>query len=134
MPTGENSKNRSQSLKPASRPTKLGAELARGLRQAAAHFKGELKLPSYEYRIPERVDVRALRQKSGLSQAEFAARYALNARTVQEWEQGRAEPDLAARAYLTVIERSPQAVQDALATIPARESARIRVRSGAQEE
>jgi putative transcriptional regulator len=93
----------------------LGAELAKGLRQAAAHFKGELKLRSYEYRIPERVDVRALRQKIGLSQTEFAARYALNARTVQEWEQGRAEPDLAARAYLTVIEQCPQAVEDALA-------------------
>jgi len=61
------------------------------------------------------VNVRALRQKIGLSQGEFAARYALNARTVQEWEQGRAEPDLATRAYLTVIDSNPKAVEDALA-------------------
>jgi putative transcriptional regulator len=120
MPTANNSKRRSQSSKPKSPQaseltTKLGNELVKGLQQAAAHFRGELKLRSYEYRIPERVNVRALRQKIGLSQGEFAARYALNARTVQEWEQGRAEPDLATRAYLTVIDRNPKAVEDALA-------------------
>jgi len=58
--------------------------------------------------------VRALRQRRGLSQAEFAGRYALNPRTVQEWEQGRAEPDAAIRAYLTVIDRNPEAVELAL--------------------
>ena len=93
----------------------MGDELVKGLKQAAAHFRGEVKLPSYEYHIPERIDVRAVRERSGLSQAQFAVLYALNPRTVQEWEQGRAEPDLAVRAYLTVIDRNPRAVQKALA-------------------
>jgi putative transcriptional regulator len=35
---------------------------------------------------------------------------------VQEWEQGRRKPDQSARAYLTVIDRNPQAVEDALST------------------
>jgi putative transcriptional regulator len=39
----------------------------------------------------------------------------LNPRTVQEWEQGRAQPDLATRAYLTVIDRNHEAVEEALA-------------------
>jgi putative transcriptional regulator len=97
------------------RTTKLGAELVKGLKQAAAHFRGEVKLSSYAYNIPERIDVRALRERSGLSQAQFAGRYALNPRTVQDWEQGRAEPDVAVRAYLTVIDRNPRAVERALA-------------------
>jgi putative transcriptional regulator len=119
MPTASSSKKRLQNLKPKSRvakeTTKLGNELVNGLQQAAAHFRGELKLRAYEYHIPERVNVRAVRQKIGLSQSEFAVRYALNARTVQEWEQGRAQPDLATRAYLTVIDRNHEAVEEALA-------------------
>jgi putative transcriptional regulator len=98
----------------------LGNELVKGLKQAAAHFRREVKLPSYEYNIPERVDVRAVRERSGLSQAQFAGRYALNPRTVQDWEQGRAEPDVAVRAYLTVIDRNPRAVQRALAAVTER--------------
>jgi putative transcriptional regulator len=100
--------------------TKFGEELVKGLKQAAAHFRGEVKLQTYEYNIPARVDVRAVRERIGLSQAQFAGRYALNPRTVQEWEQGRAEPDIAVRAYLTVIDRNPDAVQKALAGSVAR--------------
>ena len=121
MPIAKTSKRQLRNLKLQSqntnrgRTTKLGAELAKGLKQAAAHFRGEVKLPSYDYNIPDRIDVRAVRERSGLSQAQFAGRYALNPRTVQEWEQGRAEPDIAVRAYLTVIDRNPRAVQRALA-------------------
>ena len=124
MPTGSNSNKQSRSSKTRSRTvtaaqrSRLGSELVKGLRQATAHFRGEAKLRSYEYRIPEKINVRDVRQKIGLSQTEFAARYALNPRTVQEWEQGRSEPDLATRAYLTVIDRNPRAVEEALATIP----------------
>ena len=38
----------------------------------------------------------------------------LNLRTLQDWEQGRREPEGIARIYLRVIERNPQAVLDAL--------------------
>ena len=60
-------------------------------------------------------EVRAIRRQSGLSQAAFAARYGLNARTLQDWEQGRAQPDGPAGAYLLVILREPRAVERALA-------------------
>jgi len=50
----------------------------------------------------------------GLRQAEFARRYAVNPRSLQEWEQGRRRPEGAVRAYLTVIARNPQAVEKAL--------------------
>jgi len=118
MLTGKNSKPLSPKSKLSSRKaetTELGRNLVRGLKQAIAHVKGEAQLTSYEYRIPEHVNVRAVRKKIGLSQAEFASRYALNRRTLQEWEQGRTEPDLSTRAYLTVIDRNHEAVEDALA-------------------
>ena len=60
-------------------------------------------------------EVRAIRRRTGLSQAEFSARYGLNLRTLQDWEQGRTQPDAPARAYLLVIDREPRAVERALA-------------------
>ena len=56
----------------------------------------------------------ALRERLGLSQAEFARQFMLNLRTLQDWEQGRREPEDIARIYLRVIERNPDAVRAAL--------------------
>jgi putative transcriptional regulator len=59
--------------------------------------------------------VQRVRRKSGLSQSAFARRYRIPLRTLQEWEQGRREPEAAVMAYLSVIEREPDAVDRALA-------------------
>ena len=45
---------------------------------------------------------------------EFAARFQIPLGTLRDWEQGAAEPDQAARAYLKVIARDPEAVSRAL--------------------
>jgi putative transcriptional regulator len=66
--------------------------------------------------IPLEVDVRSVRVASGLSRVEFARRFALDPRALQDCEQGRRRPDRAARAYLTVIARHPEAVVEALAS------------------
>ena len=55
-----------------------------------------------------------IRRALGLSQEDFAARYRIPIGTLRDWEQGRVEPDQAARAYLTVIARDPEAVRRAL--------------------
>ena len=47
-------------------------------------------------------------------QAEFSRRYAASPRSLQERGQGRRPPDSAVRAYLTVIDRNPEAVEKAL--------------------
>ena len=85
-----------------------------GLKQAVAHARGEISLPARYYDVPGPVDVKAIRAKSGLSQSEFAGRYGLNVRTLQEWELGRTEPPSAVRAYLTVIDQFPETVERAL--------------------
>ena len=83
-----------------------------GLKEAIAHVRGEITLPVRRY--PPRVDVKAIRLKSGLSQSVFAERYAFNLRTLQDWECGRVQPPSAVRAYLAVIERFPETVERAL--------------------
>lgn len=60
--------------------------------------------------------VREIRDGLGVSQAEFARRFGLSLRSLQEWEQARRLPDMAVFAYLRVIEQNPTAVQCALKT------------------
>ena len=60
--------------------------------------------------LPPLTDVQALRQRLTLSQEEFAARYMLSLRTVQEWEQMRREPSEAARVLLYAINQDPLAI------------------------
>jgi len=67
-------------------------------------------------RVPR---ARTLRRALGLSQEEFAARFHIPIGTLRDWEQGRAEPDQAARAYLEVIASAPDVVSKALGRKPA---------------
>jgi putative transcriptional regulator len=60
--------------------------------------------------------IKQLRRKLGISQAEFSERYRIPVGTVRDWEQGRAEPDAAALAYLTVIYAHPVMTAEALAS------------------
>ena len=58
--------------------------------------------------------VKIIRRALSLSQEDFATRFRIPLGTLRDWEQGRKEPDAAARAYLRVIARNPAAVADAL--------------------
>lgn len=58
--------------------------------------------------------VKVIRRVLGLSQEEFAERFQIPLGTLRDWEQGRKDPDAAARAYLVVIGRNPSAVSEAL--------------------
>jgi putative transcriptional regulator len=68
--------------------------------------------------IPDEIDVVRIRKKANMSQRQFAAFFGVSARTVQEWEQGRAVPSVPARALLMVIDREPEAVRRALVSFP----------------
>jgi putative transcriptional regulator len=56
----------------------------------------------------KRPNPKVVRQALGLSQEEFAERFKIPVGTLRDWEQGRVEPDQAARAYLMVIARNPK--------------------------
>ena len=51
-----------------------------------------------------------IRRRLNLTQEQFAARFHLRLGTIRDWEQGKKEPDSAARALLRVIDRNPEAV------------------------
>src|ERR1700731_2231979 len=91
----------------------LANDLIEALGEAVAHANGEIDLATRIYPPPP-VDVRAIRQRFELSRSKFAARFGLDARAVQDWEQGRREPDRTARNLLKVIELKPEVVEDVL--------------------
>ena len=99
----------------------FGKKLLESMGQAVEIAQG--KTPKAEYvehrlqviRAPEYVDVKAIREKMGMTQAGFAANFGLSLYTLRGWEQGKRKPDPAARAYLRVIEKAPDVVRAALA-------------------
>ena len=99
----------------AKRRTRFGLALEASAKEILAHVKGEKRLPTRRIVLPDEVDVKSIRSRTGMSQAEFAKTFCINPRTLQEWEQGRRKPDATSRAYLAVIAKNRKAVLDALA-------------------
>lgn len=73
-----------------------------------------------------RPDIKAVRRKLGLTQQEFAARYGVPKRSLENWEQGRRETDAAVAVYLQLIETHPLV----MAALVAEAKARLRKRAG----
>jgi len=96
--------------------SKLGKKLIAAANEGIAIAKGTADPGTYRLHVPAEIDVRAMRQRLGMTQEVFAARYGLTLARLRDWEQGRSAPDGAVRAYLKVIEREPEAVARALAT------------------
>jgi putative transcriptional regulator len=68
------------------------------------------------------IAVKDLRERLGLTQEQFALRYALDIDAVRNWEHGRRKPDTAAQSYLRAISGDPEAVEAALWKQPAMEN------------
>lgn len=96
--------------------TDFGLSLERSAKQILAHLKGEAHFPRRRIVLPDEIDVKRVRQRTRMSQAEFARAFCINPRTLQDWEQGRRKPDATTRAYLSVIAKNRQAVLRALAS------------------
>jgi putative transcriptional regulator len=91
---------------------KLFEELTRSIRQAGAISRGERR-PSRRVELtPTRIQ--AVRERSGLSQAQFARLLNVSVKTLQNWEQARREPTGPAMALLRIVEREPAAALRAL--------------------
>jgi putative transcriptional regulator len=86
--------------------------LCESIRQAGEIRRGVRK-PSRTFVI-EDPNPKAIRERLGLSQSRFASIIGVSVRTLQNWEQGRREPEGPAKALLRVVDREPQAVLHAL--------------------
>ena len=87
---------------------KAFTEISEGLKDAANHAKGN-KSGVVEH-TPEALNVRAIREKTGMSQERFCATFGISIGTLRHWEQGLRTPRGAARVLLKVVDRNPKAV------------------------
>jgi putative transcriptional regulator len=92
----------------------VAENIRRGLEQAVAYAEGTADANAYRVRVPEQIDVKAIRVKLAMTQEEFAGRFGFSINTLRHWEQGSRRPEGPTRAYLLVIDRAPDAVQKAL--------------------
>jgi putative transcriptional regulator len=87
-------------------------KIIEGIKEAGQIKHGH-KRPSrlFKYHIPS---VRSIRTKLRVSQNDFALMLGVSSKTLQNWEQGRREPEGPAKALLTIADRNPRAVLEAL--------------------
>jgi putative transcriptional regulator len=65
-------------------------------------------------KLSDRIDVAAIRQRTGLSQPAFALRIGVPVATLRNWEQGHRHPTGPARVLLALLERNPRIVEEML--------------------
>lgn len=86
----------------------IGQEIVQGIRDLKAGRTGR------RFTVDSFAMVRA-REKSGLTQAEFAKLLGVSVRTLQDWEQGRREPNAAAQTLIKVAEKHPKVLRELVA-------------------
>jgi DNA-binding transcriptional regulator YiaG len=94
--------------------TILFDELVESLKEAKAIVQGEIQ-PSRCFEL-KRMDVKAIREKTGLSQSQFAQLIQISTKTLQNWEQQRRTPTGPAAALLKIVSVSPDSAIRALQT------------------
>src|SRR5579862_105372 len=95
---------------------KAFTKIMAGAEDAVAYAKGDRSRGvEHQVQVPEEVDVRAIRARFKLTRAAFAAKFGLDPRALQDWEQKRRTPDRSTRILFRVIEKEPRAVERALA-------------------
>ena len=91
---------------------KLFKELTKSIKQAGAIARGKRK-PSRRFELtPSKIQ--SVREKTELSQAQFALMLGVSVKTLQNWEQARRAPTGPAKALLRIVEREPSAALRAL--------------------
>lgn len=80
-------------------------ELLESIKEAGAIMRGEMApARKFSYAIP---DVKKIREKTGLSQTEFAKKLCISFKTLQNWEQGRRTPTGPAAVLINLIDKNP---------------------------
>jgi len=86
----------------------LFASIKRGLEEAIAHQKGEKT--GIRLYTPEEVNVKHVREKTGLTQEQFAATFGISLGTLRHWERGDRRPHGPALVLLNAVAKEPGTV------------------------
>ncbi len=84
----------------------LGQEILDGIDEIKQFKKGGLVLRAHELSEPS--PPKEIRLKLHMSQSAFAGLMGVSVRTLQDWEQGRREPQGPAIALLRIAEQHPE--------------------------
>jgi putative transcriptional regulator len=87
-------------------------ELLDSVKEMDQIAKGKKK-PSRVFKYPD-PKVKAIREKTGLSQAAFAVLIGVSKRTLENWEQGRRHPTGPAKVLLRILDADPKHAVQAL--------------------
>lgn len=90
-------------------------DLTSALEQVEQYKRGQpigAKVASFE----DSIDVKNIREKCGMTQGEFSANFGVSLATLQNWEQGRREPEGPAKLLLKLIMSQPELVKKAIAS------------------
>lgn len=104
-----------------------------GLNEVEAFLAG--KQEGFKAHVPRDVDVKAIRNRLGMTQAKFSDTFGFSLDAIKHWEGGRRTPEAPARTLLTVIDKNPAAVLTALnpaafaAAVGSSESGTVHVRA-----
>jgi putative transcriptional regulator len=83
-----------------------------GLDDVEAFLAGEQE--GFKAYVPQEVDVKAIRNRLGMTQAKFSDTFGFSLDAIKHWEGGRRKPEAPARTLLTVIDKNPASVLAAL--------------------
>jgi putative transcriptional regulator len=87
-------------------------QMMAGLNDVEAFLAG--KQEGFKTHVPQEVDVKAIRNRLGMTQAKFSDTFGFSLDAIKHWEGGRRTPEAPARTLLTVIDKNPAAVLTAL--------------------
>ncbi len=94
----------------------LARDIIASLEEYAAHNRGEktgIEVRSVYRKVPEKVDVKSIRRKLGMTQEQFTA-FGFSLSAIRHWEAHRRVPEGPARVLLKVIEHNPGIVLETL--------------------
>lgn len=91
---------------------KMFGELLESIREGGAILRGEKK-PSRRFSIAA-AGVKVIRERTNLSQSDFAELIGVSVKTLQNWEQDRRRPTGPAAALLRIIAKEPRFAVEAI--------------------
>ena len=89
--------------------------LIAGLKDVRAYISGQRD--GFVAHVPAHVNVRNIRAKMHQTQEGFAQTYGFSVAAVRDWEQGRRQPERAARILLAMIAEEPETVKRVMGRI-----------------